>query len=148
LVVGVPSILGFVFQRDPGLQRQLLDSTPGRMPAVGPQINGDVRSLTGSGVALAVGVVGALCTGLGVILAIVSARSHLGRAAGEPSQCSQLAMRGLLVLSRSARSMWSCPPRSVWWRPTGVGTTVTKVLSDPTRTADGSLRAPVPAQPQ
>jgi membrane protein len=66
-----------VFQSDPGVQRQLLDSTLERMPVIGPQISGCIGSLTGSGVALAVGVVGAPWTGLGVTLAIGNALDRI-----------------------------------------------------------------------
>ena len=70
LLLVFASILGFVFEGNPDLQRQLLNSTLERMPVIGPQISGDIGSLTGSAVALAVGVVGALWTGLSVTLAI------------------------------------------------------------------------------
>ena len=77
LLLVFASILGFVFQSDPGVQRQLLDSTLERMPVIGPQISGCIGSLTGSGVALAVGVVGAPWTGLGVTLAIGNALDRI-----------------------------------------------------------------------
>jgi membrane protein len=64
------SILGFAFQKDPSFQKEVLDSTLRLMPVIGPQISGHVGSLTGSAVALAIGVIGALWTGLGVTLAI------------------------------------------------------------------------------
>jgi len=67
------SILGFVLQDNPGLQRELLNSTLDRMPVIGPQVSGNIGTLTGSGVALAVGVLGALWTGLGVTTAIGAA---------------------------------------------------------------------------
>jgi hypothetical protein len=38
------------------------------MPVIGPQISEHIGLLTGRGVALAVGVVGALWTGLGVLI--------------------------------------------------------------------------------
>ncbi|MGZ4664307.1 MAG: YhjD/YihY/BrkB family envelope integrity protein, partial [Frankiaceae bacterium] len=77
LLLVFASILGFVFQSDPDVQRQLLDSTLERMPVIGAQISGDIGSLTGSGVALAVGVIGALWTGLGVTLAIGDALDRI-----------------------------------------------------------------------
>src|SRR5450755_2378910 len=55
LLLVLTSILGFVFDSNPDLQHQLLDSTLERMPVIGPQISGDIGSLSGSGVALAVG---------------------------------------------------------------------------------------------
>jgi len=73
LLLAFASILGFAFQSDPGFQRRVLDSTLERMPVIGPQISGHVGSLTGSGVALAVGLVGALWTGLAGTLALGNA---------------------------------------------------------------------------
>jgi len=94
LLLVFASILGFVFQNNPSLQHQLLDSTLERMPVIGPQISGSIGTLTGSAVAIAVGVVGALWTGLGVTLAIGTALDriwavpgvafgHLGTGVGE-----------------------------------------------------------------
>jgi membrane protein len=77
LLLVFASILGFVFQSDPSLQHQLLDSTLERMPVIGPQISGDIGTLTGSRVALAVGVLAALWTGLGVTLAIGNALDRI-----------------------------------------------------------------------
>ncbi len=99
LLLVFASILGFVFQSDPSLQHQLLDSTLQRMPVIGPQISGDIGTLTGSGAALMIGVLGALWTGLGVTLAIgqaldrIWAVPRLKRAGFVSSR-----LRGLLVL--------------------------------------------------
>jgi len=45
LLLVFASILGFVFESNPDLQRQLLDSTLERMPVIGPQIRGDIGTL-------------------------------------------------------------------------------------------------------
>jgi YihY family inner membrane protein len=100
LLLVFASILGFVFQSNPDLQHKLIDSTLERMPVIGPQISGHIGSLTGSGVALAVGLVGALWTGLGVTLAIGTA---LDRTWAVPrvkrSGFLSSRARGLLVLA-------------------------------------------------
>jgi len=94
------AILGFALQGDPSFQKQVLDSTLRLMPVIGPQISGHIGSLTGSGVALVVGLVGALWTGLGVTLAIGKALDklwsvpHTGRSGFVKSR-----VRGLLVLA-------------------------------------------------
>jgi len=100
LLLAFVSILGFAFQSDPSFQKQVLDSTLRLMPVIGPQISGHIGSLTGSGVALGVGLVGALWAGLGVTLAIgtaldqVWAVPYLFRTGFVQSR-----LRGLLVLA-------------------------------------------------
>jgi uncharacterized BrkB/YihY/UPF0761 family membrane protein len=130
LLLVFASILGFLLQSDPGIQRQLLDSTLERMPVIGPQISGDIGSLTGSGVALAVGVVGALWTGLGVTLAIGNA---LGRIWAVPrvNQAGFLSsrLRGLLVLASIGTINVVATTAVGLVAAGGVGPVVTKVLS-------------------
>ena len=63
------SILGFVLQDNPDLQRRILDSTLSQFPIIGEEL-GDPRSLQGSGVALIVGGLVALYGALGVAQAI------------------------------------------------------------------------------
>src|SRR3954452_14468770 len=64
------SILGFLLEGNPDFQQNVLDSTVAQIPVIGDQLSRDVTSLKGSGVALAIGIVGALWAGLGVTLAI------------------------------------------------------------------------------
>lgn len=63
------SILGFVLQGNPDLQRSILDSTLSQFPIIGDEL-GDPRGLQGSGVALVVGGLVALYGALGVAQAI------------------------------------------------------------------------------
>jgi membrane protein len=60
LLLAFVSILGFVLQDNPDFQKDVLDSTVAQIPVIGDQLSRDVTSLKGSGVALAVGVVGAI----------------------------------------------------------------------------------------
>ena len=64
------SVLGFVLEDDPSLQQDVLDSTLARIPVVGAQLDDEIQPLTGSTVALVVGLVGALWAGLGVTVAL------------------------------------------------------------------------------
>jgi membrane protein len=100
LLLAFVSILGFAFQSDPSFQKQVLDSTLRLMPVIGPQISGHVGSLTGSTVALVVGLAGAVWTGLGVTLAIGNALDHLW-AVPQPDRHGfvKSRLRGLLVLA-------------------------------------------------
>ena len=69
LLLLLTSVLGFVLQGDPDLQRRILDSTLSQFPVIGDEL-GDPRGLQGSGVALVVGGVVALYGALGVAQAI------------------------------------------------------------------------------
>ncbi len=129
LLLVFTSILGFVFASNPDLQRQLLDSTLERMPVIGPQISGDIGSLGGNGVALAVGVVGALWTGLGVTLAIGTALDRIwGVAAVERPGFINSRLRGLLVLLSVGAVNVVATVAVGLVTAGGVGTTVTQVL--------------------
>ena len=130
LLLVFASILGFVFQGNPDLQHQLLDSTLARMPVIGPQISGDIGSLTGSGLALAVGVVGALWTGLGVTLAIGNALDRIWAVppVKRPGFLSSR-LRGLLVLASVGVVNILATVAVGLATAGGVGTAVTQVLS-------------------
>jgi YihY family inner membrane protein len=130
LLLVFASILGFVFQSNPDLQRQLLDSTLERMPVIGPQIRGDIGTLTGSGAALAVGVVGALWTGLGVTLAIATALDRVWGVA-QPQRAGFVGsrLRGLIVLASVGAINVLATVAVGLATAGGVGTVVTQVLS-------------------
>jgi membrane protein len=64
------SVLGHVLEDDPSLQEDIVDTALARIPVIGAQISGQVEPLTGSGVALAIGLGGALWAGLGVTNAL------------------------------------------------------------------------------
>ncbi|QEC48819.1 YihY/virulence factor BrkB family protein [Baekduia soli] len=71
--------LGFVLDGDPGAQQAVLDSALKEIPIIGDQLR--AGSLTGNGLALGVGLVGALLSGLGVTLA---AQTAFNRVHGVP----------------------------------------------------------------
>jgi membrane protein len=66
LLLLMTTILGYLLADNPDLRRSVVDSTLSQFPVIGNQLRGG--SLTGSGVALAVGIVGSLLAGLGVVL--------------------------------------------------------------------------------
>jgi membrane protein len=70
LLLAFVSILGFVLEGDPSLRDDIVDTALGRIPVIGAQLADEVHPLTGSGIALAVGIAGALWAGLGVTLAL------------------------------------------------------------------------------
>jgi membrane protein len=65
LLLLLVTILGFVLQGDGHLQAQLLNSTLAELPIIGSQLRDNVQSLKGSGVGLAVGVLGTIYGCLG-----------------------------------------------------------------------------------
>jgi YihY family inner membrane protein len=73
LVLVFVSILGYLLQDDPTLRNDIVDSALGRIPVIGTQLDNAVEPLTGSSIALAVGLATALWAGLGVMLALTRA---------------------------------------------------------------------------
>src|SRR3954462_10247610 len=70
LLLAFVSILGFVLEDNASLRQDVLDTVLARIPVIGAELRGHVEPLTGSGVALAIGLAGALWAGLGVTLAL------------------------------------------------------------------------------
>jgi membrane protein len=64
LLLVLVTVLGFVLQGDPSEQKRILDGALGQFPLVSDQLK--LHSLTGSDVALAVGVLGSLLAGMGI----------------------------------------------------------------------------------
>jgi YihY family inner membrane protein len=71
------TVLGFVLDGNPQLQRQLRTSALVNLPIVGDQIARNVTSVQGSGVALVVGLVGTLWGGLGIANAAQDAMNRV-----------------------------------------------------------------------
>jgi membrane protein len=65
LLLLLVTILGFLLDGDPHLQAELIDSALVQFPVIGSQLRENVHSLKGSGVALAVGILGTLYGCLG-----------------------------------------------------------------------------------
>jgi Virulence factor BrkB len=70
LLLAFVSILGFVLEDNPTLRDDVLDTALAQIPVIGPQLADEVEPLTGSGPALAIGLLGALWAALGVTLAL------------------------------------------------------------------------------
>jgi YihY family inner membrane protein len=60
------TVLGFVLQGNAGAQNSVLHSTLSQFPIIGNQLQDNVHSLKGSGLALAIGLIGSLLAGLGI----------------------------------------------------------------------------------
>src|SRR4029079_5089063 len=70
LLLAFVSILGFVLEGNPQLRQDVIDTTLERIPVIGAELRDDIHPLTGSGFALAIGLIGALWAGLGVIVSL------------------------------------------------------------------------------
>ena len=67
------TILGLVLRGNPDLQRSIVDSALANFPIIGTQISRNVRTLSGSGLALGIGIALTLWSGLRVAKAMQSA---------------------------------------------------------------------------
>ncbi|MCU1427951.1 MAG: YihY/virulence factor BrkB family protein [Actinomycetia bacterium] len=76
LMLALVSILGFVLQGNPHLQQEVLNSTLSQFPVIGDELR-HTGKLSGSGVGLAVGLVGLLWAGLGAIQATETAMNDV-----------------------------------------------------------------------
>jgi membrane protein len=100
LLLAFVSILGFLLEDNPEFRQQVLDSTIGQIPVIGDEIAGDVPRLQGSGLALAIGIVGAIWAGLGVTLAIGNALDEVwGVPRYERPGYLTARLRGLAILA-------------------------------------------------
>jgi membrane protein len=60
------TVLGFILQGNPSAQESVLHSTLSQFPIIGDQLQKNVHSLKGSGLSLAIGLIGSLLAGLGI----------------------------------------------------------------------------------
>ena len=66
LLLVLVTVLGFVLEGDPKTQASVLNSALGQFPIIGNQLQSNVHSLKGSGIGLAIGLLGSLLAGLGI----------------------------------------------------------------------------------
>ena len=69
------TILGFILQGNPGERQKILDGALGRIPLIGDQLK--LHSLSGSGVALAIGIIASLLAGMGITNATQNALNRI-----------------------------------------------------------------------
>ncbi len=67
LLLVLVTVLGFVLEGDQQTQASVLHSALGQFPIIGQQLENNIHSLHGSAGALAIGVVGLLLGGLGIV---------------------------------------------------------------------------------
>ena len=69
--------LGLILRSDPNLQTKILNSALKNFPVIGTDIQRSIHSIKGSGLALAIGIVGTLWAGLGVTQAAQYAMNEI-----------------------------------------------------------------------
>jgi membrane protein len=69
--------LGYALRSDHGLQTRVLHSVVVEFPVIGPQLQRNIHSLRGSGLALVIGIAGTLWAGTRVSVAAENAMNHL-----------------------------------------------------------------------
>ena len=131
------STVGYVLHGDHGLQQRLAGSALKGFPIVGPQLQHNIGSFSGSGSALAVGIAGSLYGGLGIMQA---AQAAFNRMYGVPrneqpnplkSRLRSLALLGLLgggIVLTSALTIFVTTAESAAGAQFGTGLTVAGVL--------------------
>ncbi len=131
------TVLGFVLEGNPNAQESVLHSTLSQFPIIGNQLEENVHSLKGSGVALAIGVIGSLLAGLGITGATRNAFDevwHVPRKQRPNFLAWRLRGLGLLIVlgtltivSTAVAGYVTAPPPARWrrspawcwrWRPT------------------------------
>jgi YihY family inner membrane protein len=60
------TVVGYALANDPELQEQVIDTLARQFPVLGTQLEGSIRTIQGSGLALVVGILGTLWGGLGI----------------------------------------------------------------------------------
>jgi YihY family inner membrane protein len=60
------TVVGYALANDPQLQDDVIDTLARQFPVLGTQIEGSIRTIQGSGLALVVGILGTLWGGLGI----------------------------------------------------------------------------------
>src|SRR5436305_9284711 len=71
------TVLGLALSGNPSLQHSIEQSALRNFPVIGPQISRNIHSISGNGVALAIGIVGTLWAGMGVTQAAQNAMNKI-----------------------------------------------------------------------
>ena len=109
LLLVLVTVLSFVLQGRPDLQREILSSALVNFPVIGPDISRNLGQVQGSGLALAVGVAGAVWGGLGIA---DSGQNAMNGIWNVPRKRYRSSARGLRPLGR--RCIASCGRSCCW----------------------------------
>jgi YihY family inner membrane protein len=71
------TVLGYALANDPELQDAVIETLARQFPVLGTQIEGSIRTIQGSGLALVVGILGTLWGGLGITQSFQDAMNNI-----------------------------------------------------------------------
>jgi YihY family inner membrane protein len=71
------TVLGYALANDPELQDAVIETLARQFPVLGSQIEGSIRTIQGSGLALVVGILGTLWGGLGITQSFQDAMNNI-----------------------------------------------------------------------
>ena len=77
LLLVLVTVLSYVLANNPELEQQVIDVLTSQFPVAGTQLQGSIRAIQGSGVALVVGILGTLWGGLGITQSFQDAMNDL-----------------------------------------------------------------------
>jgi YihY family inner membrane protein len=66
LLLVFTTLIGYALANDTELRQRVIDTAIAQFPVLGPQLEGSIESIRGSGIGLIVGIVGTLWAGLGI----------------------------------------------------------------------------------
>jgi YihY family inner membrane protein len=99
LLLVLVTVVGYVLAGNPDLQQRLLDSAVSQFPVIGDQLRTNIGEARGSGIALVVGVIGALWGGLGALDAMQNAMNSVWNVPKvHRPNLLQTRLRGLIML--------------------------------------------------
>jgi YihY family inner membrane protein len=130
------TVLGYALRGNPQLQQTITDSAFANFPVVGTQLSQNVHSLTGSGVALVIGILLTLWSGLGVLKVTQTAMNVVWNVSyhRRPNFVASTARAGMMLVVLGVITIASAAAGSVgaghggllWWT---VGILISLVLN-------------------
>jgi YihY family inner membrane protein len=132
------TVLGMLLRGNPTLQHTIVNSALRNFPVIGPQIARNVHSLTGSGVAMAVGIALTLWGGLGVVKAFEAAMNAVWNVPFErrPNFLTatvralvMLAVLGVLTVVSAVAGSVGAGSSSWWWAIVGLAASLVMNLA-------------------
>lgn len=123
------TILGMVLRGNTGLQDSIVQSALAKFPVIGTQISNNIHSLTGSGLALGVGIALSLWAGLGVVKVMQTAMNTVWNVPyryrpnflrSTIRALIMLAVLGVITVASAAAGSAGAASHTWWWMVIGI----------------------------